>query len=124
MKLSLITGSRLILGKITLTSRTHREQESAGRNQGPLSSCLSPYLMVFLLALFVTGNASADAPVLSNATEDQGAPAGAVGTPVSALVDIGGALSNVTDADAAPVTVSKQFLNRHSLKITCDLNGL
>ena len=53
-----------------------------------------------------------DAPVLNAApdvvlgavAEDAGAPVGAVGTLVSALVDIGGALSNVTDADVAPLT--------------------
>ncbi|MBI4695618.1 MAG: FG-GAP repeat protein [Gammaproteobacteria bacterium] len=56
----------------------------------------------------VTVSAVNDAPVLSAAAtptltagnEDDGAPSGAVGTLVSALVDNGGALSNVTDVDS------------------------
>jgi hypothetical protein len=43
-------------------------------------------------------------PVLAPVAVNAGAPSGAVGTPVTSLVDIGGALSNVTDTDASPVT--------------------
>jgi hypothetical protein len=43
-------------------------------------------------------------PVLNAENEDPGAPSGAVGTPVSKLVDIGGPLNNVSDADAGAVT--------------------
>ncbi len=60
----------------------------------------------------ITVNAVNDAPVLDNTktpvlgaiNEDAGAPSGAVGTLISSLVDIVGALSNVTDSDATPST--------------------
>jgi hypothetical protein len=42
--------------------------------------------------------------VLSPVGVNAGAPVGAVGTPVTNLVDIGGSLSNVSDHDASPVT--------------------
>ncbi len=60
----------------------------------------------------ITVNPVNDAPVLDNSktpvlnavNEDAGAPSGAVGTLISDLVDIGGALSNVTDIDASTIT--------------------
>jgi VCBS repeat-containing protein len=50
--------------------------------------------------------ATAPAPVLAAVNEDAPAPAGAVGTPVSSLIDLpgDGGLDNVTDADAGAVT--------------------
>ncbi|MBI2947501.1 MAG: autotransporter-associated beta strand repeat-containing protein, partial [Verrucomicrobia bacterium] len=62
-------------------------------------------------SITVSITAANDAPVLADANvvltaelEDAGAPSGAVGTLISGLVDIGGALQNVTDADGSTTT--------------------
>ena len=43
-------------------------------------------------------------PLLNAVSASAGVPSGSVGTPITSLVDIGGPLSNVTDANSSPVT--------------------
>ncbi len=70
-----------------------------------------PFVFIWDREPSVTPNASpvldpSAIPVLSNISEDAGAPSGAVGTLVSTLIDFpgSGGLDNVTDANAGAVT--------------------
>ena len=70
MKFSNNTVSSPVLRNSVMIMQTDRGQEPSGRNRGLLSSCFSPYLFVFLLALFATGSVYA-APLLTSASYDQ-----------------------------------------------------
>lgn len=62
-------------------------------------------------------------PILGDVEEDSGPPVGAVGTPVSDLVDKNGSLSNFSDADGDAAGLAITGVNLQGGSLWCSSNG-